>query len=117
MQFNWRSPPGMRLCTAASSKNFDYVKKLSASQVFDGATEKPLEDASRLQGNKFVSTIRQPPKTLPTSVKAKFVFASDIKDNEVGKLIYEDFLPKAFAEGKFVTAPDPYVIGKGPGSL
>ena len=36
-----------------------------------------------------------------------------MKDNEVSKVIYEGFLLKALAEGKFVAAPDPYVVGKG----
>lgn len=46
-------------------------------------------------------------------MKAKFVFASDIKDNGIGKAIFEDYLPRALAEGKFVAAPDPHVVGKG----
>lgn len=34
-------------------------------------------------------------------------------DNEVGAIIYEGFLPKALAEGQFVAAPEPHVVGKG----
>ncbi|KAL8778887.1 MAG: hypothetical protein Q9213_007202 [Squamulea squamosa] len=133
---------GYQVATTASSKNFEYVKKLGASQVFDytkptvideiasaldgkhnagvfdainenGAIEKCLEAASRLQGNKFVATVRQPPENLPTGVSAKYIFVFDIKDNQISKLIYEDYLPKALAEGKYIIAPDPYVVGKG----
>lgn len=32
---------------------------------------------------------------------------------EVSKVIYEDFLPSALAEGRYVPAPDPTVVGKG----
>lgn len=46
-------------------------------------------------------------------VATKFIFGSDPIANEIGKLIYEDFLPKALAEGKYVAAPDPMVVGKG----
>ncbi|GAB7351768.1 hypothetical protein MBLNU459_g2344t1 [Dothideomycetes sp. NU459] len=47
------------------------------------------------------------------SVSSKFVFGSDLMANEVGKAIYEDFLPVALAEGKFVAAPEPQIVGKG----
>lgn len=33
--------------------------------------------------------------------------------NDVSKVVYENFLPKALAEGKYVAAPDAYVVGKG----
>jgi hypothetical protein len=33
--------------------------------------------------------------------------------SEVGKVIFEDFLPQALAEGKYVAAPEPMVVGKG----
>ena len=42
-----------------------------------------------------------------------FIFGSTLMDNEVSRVIYEDFLPKALAEGRYVAAPDPYIIGKG----
>ncbi|KAL8772255.1 MAG: hypothetical protein Q9209_002467 [Squamulea sp. 1 TL-2023] len=133
---------GYEVATTASSKNFEYVEKLGVSQIFDytkptvieeivsaldgkhmagvfdainqnGAIEKCLEAASRLQGNKFVATVRQPPENIPSDVSAKFLAVFDIKDSEVSKLIYEDYLPKALAEGKYIIAPDPYVVGKG----
>ena len=33
--------------------------------------------------------------------------------NEVGAAIYKDFLPEALAEGKYVCAPEPVVVGTG----
>ena len=47
------------------------------------------------------------------SVQAKFIFGSDLMANEVGGVIYEDFLPAALAEGKYVAAPEPVIVGKG----
>jgi len=38
-------------------------------------------------------------------------------DNEVSRVIYEDFLPRALAEGRYVAAPDPFVVGKGLDSI
>jgi len=43
----------------------------------------------------------------------KFIFGSTLVDNRVGKIIYEDFLLKALAKGRYITAPEPHVIKKG----
>ncbi|MCJ1226593.1 hypothetical protein MMC12_003246 [Toensbergia leucococca] len=139
---------GYEVITTASPKNFEYVKKLGASQVFDynsetvvndlieafkgkiiagalaigsvlatgngtAAAEACLEIVDKSKGKKFVSMALQVPEKLPSGVSAKFIFGSDLKDNEVSKAIYEDFLPKALAEGKYIAAPDPHVVGKG----
>jgi hypothetical protein len=54
-----------------------------------------------------------PPDNLPEGVGAKFCMAGSIKDDEVGKSVYADFLPEALAEGTFVAAPEAEVVGKG----
>ena len=41
------------------------------------------------------------------------VLATTIKDNTVGKAVYEDFLPNALEAETFVPAPEPLVSGKG----
>ena len=46
-------------------------------------------------------------------IRTKFIFGTTLKNNEVSKVIYEDFLPPALADGRYVAAPDPYVVGKG----
>jgi NADPH:quinone reductase-like Zn-dependent oxidoreductase len=46
-------------------------------------------------------------------VEVKFIWGSDNMQNEVGKAIYEDYLPQALQDGRFVPAPEPYVLGKG----
>lgn len=52
-------------------------------------------------------------KGVVKGVKRKFIWGSDNMVNELGKAIYEDYLPRALAEGKYITAPEPYVVGKG----
>lgn len=42
-----------------------------------------------------------------------YIFGSTPVDNEVGKAMYVGFLPQALAEGTYIAAPDPQVIGKG----
>jgi hypothetical protein len=46
-------------------------------------------------------------------VRKKYVWGTTLKDNEVSKLIYEDFLPHALADGRYVAAPEPYIVGTG----
>lgn len=133
---------GYEVITTASARNFDFVKNLGASQVFDynsktivndlvdalkgktlagildcitidGAVEACAEVLRRSQGNRFISTARKAADELPGGVKTKCIYGLDLKDNEVGRAVYEDYLPAALAEGKFVPAPDPLVVGKG----
>ncbi len=52
-------------------------------------------------------------KTRMRHTRTKFLYGSTLKDNEVSKVIYENFLPEALAEGRYVAAPDPYVVGNG----
>lgn len=133
---------GYHVITTASSKNFDYVKNLGASQVFDynkpgvideivaaldsretggildaasfnGAVEACLELATKAKKAKHVSMVRHPPKELPEGVTVKMAFATTINGNAVGKAIFDEFLPQALASGKYIAAPDPHVIGSG----
>jgi hypothetical protein len=46
-------------------------------------------------------------------IRTKFIFSTSIINNEVSRLIYQDFLPKALAEGRFVCAPPPLLVGRG----
>lgn len=43
----------------------------------------------------------------------KTIFGSSLIHNDVGRRIYVDFLPTALADGRFVPAPDPRVVGSG----
>jgi NADPH:quinone reductase-like Zn-dependent oxidoreductase len=52
-------------------------------------------------------------KSRARHIHTNFIFGSTLMDNEVSRVIYEDFLPKALADGQYVAAPDPYVVGKG----
>ena len=133
---------GYEVITTASPKNFDYVKKIGASRVFDynsktlvdelvnalkgktiagvldcitidGVVEVCAEVLRRSEGGKFIATAQPASEDMTGGVKTKFMYCSDIKDNEVGEAVYEHYLPKALVEGKFVPAPDPVVVGHG----
>ncbi|OJJ54791.1 hypothetical protein ASPSYDRAFT_49883 [Aspergillus sydowii CBS 593.65] len=130
---------GYEVITTASVKNFAYVKSLGAAEVFDynsptviddlvaalkgkalvggvdcigpGASEQTIEVVKRAGGVKFVATARAAPED--NEVAAKMIFATTIKDNEVGKAIYEDFLPDALEQKRYTAAPEPLVVGSG----
>jgi NADPH:quinone reductase-like Zn-dependent oxidoreductase len=135
---------GYEVITTASPKNFEYTKKLGASQVFDyqsktvvndlvealkgktlagaldsigayGAVENCLDVVAQIQseGNKFVASTLPPPKEIPAGVTIKQIYSIYIARNEVSKLVYGDFIPKALAAEKYIAAPEPYVVGKG----
>ena len=157
---------GYEVITTASPKNFEYVKKIGASQVFDynsntvvddlirafkgktiggamsigpGAADACLDIVDKCKGDKVIAMatypMPQPPpksfvllttaycyvswmishwfKSKARHIRTKFIFGSSLIDNGVGKAIYEDFLPEALAEGTFIAAPEPHVVGKG----
>ncbi|KAL4862123.1 hypothetical protein BDV12DRAFT_190635 [Aspergillus spectabilis] len=131
---------GYEVYTTASPKNFEYVKNLGAAQVFDynsptvtddlvnalkgktlagaldciGFAASPLtvEVVLRSEGVKIISTTKGGFKA-PEGVTLKIIFGTSLKDNDVGKAIYETFLPKALKAKSFVPAPEPLVVGVG----
>ena len=162
---------GYEVITTSSPRNFDYVKKLGASQAFDYNSETVVEDVIEAfkgktiagalaigsgsaeacsdivhacNGNKFVSTAstsasfeklaRRPGMSFQIpllvmqllssnvslqvkfrmrKIRTKFIFGSSLMDNEVSRVVYVDFLPKALTDGRYIAAPDPYIVGKG----
>ena len=166
---------GYEVITTASPKNFDYVKKLGASEAFDynsktvvadiieafsgrtcagamaigaGSVGPCVDIVHASKGDKFVTRVSAPVgldalpdgtdgrgvsflqliplvfqmlgasasmefKARMRRVRTKFVIGDTLVNNEVGKVIYVDFLPKALASGQYVAAPNPHVVGKG----
>ncbi|PSR81485.1 putative zinc-binding alcohol dehydrogenase domain-containing protein cipB [Coniella lustricola] len=131
---------GYEVITTASPKNFDYCKKLGAAHVFDYKSDTLTEDLlrafkgktsaggfaiqrgcekvifeviSKTEGNKFVTCAMPVPEDKPEGIGAKFIFSSTIKDNEVGPLIFEEYLPVALAKKAHQIAPPPRIIGHG----
>ncbi|KAK4943256.1 hypothetical protein LTR10_017098 [Elasticomyces elasticus] len=132
---------GYEVITTASPKNFESVKKLGASEAFDYNSPTITEDlmtalkgktmagaldciggpawnivldvVSQSKGKKFIATTKRGFPDPPEGVTLKHIFGTTLKDNEVGKAIYEDFLPKALQAGSFVPAPEPLIVGHG----
>ncbi|KAL8691789.1 MAG: hypothetical protein Q9218_003065 [Villophora microphyllina] len=111
---------------------FDYNKPKVIDEIvaaLEGATIAGIFDAvgaygafpscleivghSHFHGRKFISTVRPVPDNIPSGVVAKFVQAATIKDNEISKATFGSYLPQALAEGRYIAAPQPYMIGNG----
>lgn len=165
------SASGYEVITTASPRNFDYVKNLGASQVFDYNKKDVVKDiieafkgktcagalaiaagsadpcstiVAACEGDKFVS-LAGPPVSIGLDalshfrglrlpllllrfvwesitmrvrfrmrhIRTKSIFGSTLAYNEVSKVVYGDFLPQALADGRYVAAPEPVVVGKG----
>ncbi|EEA22374.1 hypothetical protein TMatcc_008184 [Talaromyces marneffei ATCC 18224] len=114
-----------------------------AISIGTGSLRKCIDILARCKGNKFVAyaTLDMPPfpkgaldfppflagtvskmlainiRSATKGVHAKMINGSDLVVNEVGKAVYEDFLPQAFEQGSFVPAPEPQVVGRGLGHV
>ncbi|PGH28174.1 hypothetical protein AJ80_00064 [Polytolypa hystricis UAMH7299] len=132
---------GYEVITTASLKNFASVKKIGASHVFDynrgtvvsdlvsaakgktivgvldaigGAAWAPsIEFIQQSTGVKLIATVTGGFPDPPEGVRMKHIFAPAIKDNHVGKAIFEGFLPEALRARMFDPAPEPLIAGEG----
>ncbi|KAI0845065.1 GroES-like protein [Daldinia vernicosa] len=132
---------GYEVITTASPKNFDYVKKLGASQVFDYSSPTIQDDLinalkgkttagaldciggppqgilqqviAKSEGVKAVASTKRGWPEPPAGVTMYAIFGTSLSGNFVGKAIYNDFLPAALKEGTYVPAPEPKIVGKG----
>jgi len=102
-----------------ASKGDKFVAIASPSVSFDNAPRGAIRALWLIPvlGSLLAASLVMKWKSRMGKVRTKFIFGSTLVANEVGPLIYRDFLPKALAEGRYVAAPDPLVVGRGLGQL
>jgi len=61
----------------------------------------------------IASMVAMTVKSRIRGIRTKMIFGTTLFENEVGPMIYADFLPSALADGRYVAAPDPLVVGHG----
>jgi NADPH:quinone reductase-like Zn-dependent oxidoreductase len=134
---------GYRCIATASARNAGLLKALGASEVLDHASPTVVDDVieavrglplvgtlhatgnmadcfavvARCEGSRRVAATLPPPEEGPADVETTHIFGTALKDDEVGPMIYRDFLPRALAAGTFVPAPPAKVFGHGLGTL
>jgi hypothetical protein len=112
-----------------------------------GSVDRCIDVVARCKGNKFVSMVSLPVSVQPNEVhgliawaslvfalvtgslrawwkcktkgvKNKFIFGSDLADNEIGEAVWVNFLGEAMKQGEFVPSPEPVIVpGKGLGKI
>ncbi|KAI1127800.1 GroES-like protein [Nemania abortiva] len=133
---------GYEVYSTASPANFELVRNLGASRVFDYHEDSCAKDiASALQGKKLVGCLSinpggvaicaevinntdsikfiadagpPPPTGYPEGIESKFIDLLDVgnPDAVVGE-VFRDYLPKALSTGLFTPAPGPHIVGHG----
>ena len=132
---------GYEVIATASPKNFEYVKSLGATEVYDYKSESIVDDlvkafegktfagvldcigfeaaklsvevVKRVAGKGAVASTKGGVEDLPEGITLSKIFGITLRDNGVGKAVYADYLPQALATGTFVPSPEPLVQGKG----
>jgi len=130
---------GYECIATASPHNRELVERLGARQVFDhneagvveavadalkktvfagalhatGNMTQSFAVVSQCEGRRFVSTTLSPPDDRPANVDTNHIFATSLKDNEVGQAVYGDFLPAALVAGTYHAVPDAQIVGHG----
>lgn len=67
----------------------------------------------QVEGRRLVATTLPAQIEPPATVEVAAIAGTSLRDDEVGPMIYCDFLPAALASGRYVAAPSPKVIGRG----
>jgi NADPH:quinone reductase-like Zn-dependent oxidoreductase len=71
----------------------------------------------QIEGRRFVSTTLPPQIDPPETVEVAAIAGTSLRDDDVGPMIYCDFLPAALVAGRYVAAPAPKIAGRGLGAF
>ncbi|ETN36973.1 uncharacterized protein HMPREF1541_07961 [Cyphellophora europaea CBS 101466] len=135
------SAAGYEVVSTSSPKNFEHVKRLGASEVFDYSSPTVVADivgalkskafagafdayggpasaptasvVAQVEGRKVVATVARYHPEPPEGVSMKFTASLSTMDNGVALAIWQEFLPKALEAGSFKFAPEPLIAGHG----
>ena len=130
---------GYEVIATASPHNDTMVRGLGAGQVIDhgdpdvvehvvaalrgktlvgafhatGNLAHTFEVMRQVEGRRFVTVTLPLQMEPPETVEAAAIAGTSLRDDEVGPMIYRDFLPAALASGRYVAAPPPKVVCRG----
>lgn len=130
---------GYEVIATASPRNEAMVRKLGAVEVLNhgdadvvdrvvaalrgktlvgafhatGHLAQTFQVMSQVEGRRFV-TVTLPPQIEPLeTVEVAAIAGTSLRNDDVGPMIYRDFLPDALASGRYLTAPAPKIVGRG----
>jgi NADPH:quinone reductase-like Zn-dependent oxidoreductase len=99
-----------------ASKGRKFVSTASPPVTLDGVFDRPGGVGLKMLGvmpRMMATGASLALKSRIQGIATKFIFGSTLFANEVGPAIWVDFLPRALAEGSYVAAPEPRVVGTG----
>lgn len=104
--------PSVAIAAATGSKR---VSLASPSVSLDSVPRKPgLSTAMMRIGLGLVTgNVALQVRSRTRGIRTRYVWGSTLMDNEVGPMLWADFLPSALAEGRYLTAPAAQVVGSG----
>lgn len=134
---------GYTVFTTASSRHEEMLKTLGAAKVFDYSSDTLVENllaaleghrlagtlhatgsladcaeiVARAQGSTSIAATLPAPENFRGDVKITHIFGTALKDDDIGAMIYEHFLPAALANGSYLASPKPMIAGHGLDSL
>lgn len=94
-----------------------FVSTASQSVSFDAVGAGESMRLIRLLLRLVASDIALQAKLRHWGIRSKAIFGSSLMNNEVSRAIYTEFLPRALAEGRYIAAPEPRIVGIGLESL
>jgi len=112
-------PGSVELCIHVLGQLGEGCRRLVVKASFPWPKEDPKDDGEYWGYMKWVDDWNKTTSEIADAVgvETKFVEGAELGRNEVGKVIYENFLPCALAGGGYIAAPDPHIVGSGLGYI
>ena len=107
----------MDVLRACQGRKFVSTASTPVSFELLGQTPRSPFLLPRLMGRMLWATATLQLKARRAGIRTKSIWGSSLMNDEVGPLIFEMFLPAALAEGRYLAAPEPDVIGRGLGAI
>lgn len=104
--------PGVTIAAATGARR---VMLASPAVAFDSVPRRPGISAGLVSvlARVGVSTMLLQARATVRRIRARFVWGSSLMKNEVGTMLWEQYLPAALADGSHVAWPAPLVVGEG----
>lgn len=101
--------PGVQIAAATGAKRVAMASPSVSFASIRGVNGKLLRVMARLVAGNVVLQAR----CLVHGIRATFVWGSSLMTNEVGPMLWADYLPAALADGRYRLAPAAEVVGVG----
>jgi hypothetical protein len=102
-----------RICSRCMSVPVSVEHHLAGTLHASAGMDDCFAVVARCAGSRRVAATLARSEDRPAGIEATHILRTMLKDDEVGPMIYRDFLPQALAAGTFVPARPAKVVGHG----